>query len=159
MTTEQCEIGGMTGPVAETRTVEFADLLHSEIAEAALSQFIDGHFRDAVLNAVMAVFGLIRKRTELEGDGPGLVGKAFSLDDPYLVLSELETETGRNDQKGFMQILQGAYLGVRNPKAHSLELKPDKIVAAQYLVFASLLARRVANESLAKTVRTDPPSI
>jgi hypothetical protein len=42
-----------------------------------------------------------------------------------------------------MQILVGAYLGIRNPKAHSLnhDLDPEK--AAQYLIFASLLARRI----------------
>ena len=60
-----------------------------------------------------------------------------------LVLTELETESGQNDQKGFMQIFKGAYQGIRNPKAHSLthDLTPEK--AAQYLVFASLLIRRV----------------
>lgn len=42
-----------------------------------------------------------------------------------------------------MQILVGAYLGIRNPKAHSLnhDLDPEK--AAQYLIFSSLLARRI----------------
>jgi uncharacterized protein (TIGR02391 family) len=53
------------------------------------------------------------------------------------------TESGKNDQKGFLQIYQGAFLGVRNPKAHSLAHDLDQIKAAQYLVFASLLARRV----------------
>jgi hypothetical protein len=42
-----------------------------------------------------------------------------------------------------MQILVGTYLGIRNPKAHSLNHDLDAERAAQYLIFASLLARRI----------------
>lgn len=122
--------------------------LHSTIIEHAWPQLKDGHFRDAVLNSIIAVFDLIREKTGLKDDGDKLIGKAFSLDDPYLIFSELDTESGQNDQKGFMQILRGAFQGIRNPKAHTLthDLTFDK--AAQYLIFASLLARRV-DEALA----------
>lgn len=67
----------------------------------------------------------------------------FSLEHPLLILSEVDSDSGRNDQKGFMQIFIGAYQSIRNPKAHSLEHDLDQAKAAQYLVFASLLARRV----------------
>ncbi len=50
-----------------------------------------------------------------------------------------------------MQILSGAYQGIRNTKAHSLEHDLDQVKAAQYLVFASLLARRVSE---AKKIET-----
>ena len=76
-------------------------------------------------------------------DGDKLVGTAFSLEKAQLILSEIKSESGKNDQKGFMQIFSGAYQGIRNPKAHSLEHDLDKTKAAQYLIFASLLARRV----------------
>ncbi len=121
----------------------FEQLLHPVISEHALPQYKDGHLRDAVLNSITAVFDLIRQRTGLSEDGDKLIGKAFSLDKPYLVLSEIETESGKSDQKGFMQIFNGAYLGIRNPKAHSLDHDLNPIKAAQYLVLASLLARRV----------------
>jgi hypothetical protein len=42
-----------------------------------------------------------------------------------------------------MQIFKGAYQGIRNPKAHSLTHDLTAMKAAQYLVFASLLARRI----------------
>ena len=89
------------------------------------------------------IFDHIRKLTKVDADGDSLIGKVFSIADPYIVLSELDTESGQNDQKGFMQIFKGAFQGIRNPKAHSLthDLNPQK--AAQYLVFASLLARRL----------------
>ena len=58
-------------------------------------------------------------------------------------------ESGQNDQKGFMQIYKGAYQGIRNPKAHSLTHDLTEVKAAQYLVFASLLARRIEEAGVA----------
>lgn len=111
--------------------------------EHSYQLYRDDHLREAVLNSVTALFDFIRSRTKLKEDGDRLIGQVFSLDNPLLILTELETESGQNDQKGFMQMFKGAYQGVRNPKAHSLthDLTPEK--AAQYLVLASLLIRRV----------------
>ena len=128
----------------------FEHLLHPAISEHALPQYKDGHLRDAVLNSITAVFYLIRQRTGLDDDGDKLIGKVFSLDKPHLILSEIKTESGRSDQKGFMQIFNGAYQGIRNPKAHSLDHDLTPIKAAQYLVLASLLARRVEEATVVK---------
>lgn len=127
---------------------EFKFLLHPAIIEHALPQYRNGHLRDAVLDSIVAVFDLIRKRTGLTGDGDKLVEAAFSLQRPHLVLSELDTPSGKDDQKGFIQIFKGAFQGIRNPKAHSLSHDLTPLKAAQYLVFASLLARRI-NEAKA----------
>ena len=131
------------------------DLLHPLILRHAYPQFLDEHLRNAVLDAFIAVFDLIRERSGLALDGADLVGKAFSLAEPRLILSELDTESGRNDQKGFIQIFQGAYLGIRNPKAHTLQTDLTIESAAQYLVFASLLARRVEAARLGNFLRFD----
>ncbi len=122
----------------------FENLLHPVIFEHSYHQYQSGHLRDAVLNAFTAVFDLIRERTGIDMDGAKLAGHVFSLKDPRLILSEIKTESGRNDQAGFLQVYQGAYTGIRNPKAHSLQHDLTEEKAAQYLVFASLLARRVA---------------
>lgn len=139
----QAEKHAREGEPAEVQ-VGFEDLLHPVVFEHAYQQYRNGHLRDAVLNAIVAVFDLIRERTGLKIDGQGLVSEAFSLEKPQLIFSELATESGRNDQKGFLQILSGAYIGIRNPKAHSLHHDLDEKKAAQYLVFASLLARRIS---------------
>lgn len=125
------------------KAFEFENLLHPAIAEHAMPKYKDGHLRNAVLDSIIAVFDLIRQRTGLSEDGDELIGKTFSLTKPYLILSEIESESGKNDQKGFMQIFKGVYQGVRNPKAHSLSSDLTQIEAAQYLVLSSLLARRV----------------
>ena len=130
---------------------DFRFLLHPMITEHALPQYDNGYLRDAVLNSIIAVFDLIRQKTGLKEDGDRLIGKAFSLEHPYLILSDIDTESGQNDQKGFMQILNGSFQGIRNPKAHSLTHDLTAIKAAQYLVFASLLARRIDEAKVIKT--------
>jgi hypothetical protein len=82
-------------------------LLHTVIREHAYPQYLDGHWRDAVLNAFIAVFDLIRNRTGLDLDGDALVTRAFSIQRPMLMLSDLRTESGRNDQAGFFANLSG----------------------------------------------------
>jgi uncharacterized protein (TIGR02391 family) len=124
-------------------SIGFEELLHPVIFEHAFQHYANGHYRDAVLNSVVAIFDLMRERTGLDLDGAALATQVLSLEKPHLILSELDTESGRNEQKGFMQILIGTYLGVRNPKAHSLSHDLDAEKAAQYLIFASLLARRI----------------
>lgn len=122
---------------------EAASLLHSTIAKASWAQYRDGHIRDAVLNALLAIGDMLRARTGLKVDGKALAELAFSPNEPYLIVSELMTESGRNDQLGFMQMVSGAFTGIRNVKAHSLKHDLDDTKALQYLVFASLLARRI----------------
>lgn len=121
----------------------FEHLLHPIIVEHAYQLLRNGHLREAVLNSITAVFDFIRTRTGSEEDGDRLIGQVMSPNDPRLILSELGTDSGQNDQRGFMQIFKGAYQGIRNPKAHSLTHDLTEMKAAQYLVFASLLARRV----------------
>jgi uncharacterized protein (TIGR02391 family) len=121
----------------------FEALLHPAVIESSLNQYRNGHLRDAVLNGVIAVFDMIRARTGIEGDGSHLVGQAFGAENGKLIFSDLDSESGKNDQKGFMQIYSGIYAGVRNVKAHTLGHDLDEHKAAQYLVMCSLLARRV----------------
>jgi uncharacterized protein (TIGR02391 family) len=137
----------------DPQQIGFEELLHPIIMEHSYQLFRDGHLREAVLNSITALFDFIRTKSKCTQDGDELIGRVFSLGNPLLILSELDTESGQNDQKGFMQIFKGAYQGIRNPKAHSLthDLTPEK--AVQYLVFASLLARRI-EEAKRATKRT-----
>jgi uncharacterized protein (TIGR02391 family) len=119
-------------------------LLHPMVIEHALHHFDNGHLREAVLNAIMVPYEIMKQRTGIDLDGYALAGQVLGVKAPRLILSDLVTESGRNDQAGFLQILQGAATAIRNVKAHSLghDLHPTK--AAEYLVFASLLARRIS---------------
>jgi len=128
----------------------FENLLHPIIVKSSYQQYCDGHLRNAVCDSITAIFDCIREKTGLDLDGENLISHALSLTDPYIILSELTSESGRNDQKGFIQIFKGAYQGIRNPKAHSLVHNLTEQKAAQYLVLASLLARRIEEAKFPK---------
>ncbi|MCU1311322.1 MAG: hypothetical protein JWO20_2447 [Candidatus Angelobacter sp.] len=157
------DIEGVLDSLLQERASERGDLgfealLHPAIAANSYELYRNGHLRDSVLNSIVAIFDLIRKRTGIDADGSNLINKAFSLTDPYLILSELTTESGQNDQKGFMQIFSGSYQGIRNPKAHTLAHDLTESKAAQYLIFASLLARRVEEATEVKIESRVPAS-
>jgi uncharacterized protein (TIGR02391 family) len=118
-------------------------LLHPYIIQHSYQLFVDKHYRETVFSAFVSLGDLIRERTGLKLDGCKLATKAFSLQDPYLIFSEIESESGQNDQIGFMQIIQGAFIGIRNPKAHSIKHDLTKEETIEYLILASLLVRRI----------------
>jgi len=124
--------------------IGFERLLHPIVQNASMRHYIEGDYRNAVLDAMLALSDLIRQRTGIQADGKALATEAFSLNRPKLIFSELLTESGQNDQKGFMEMIAGAYTGIRNPKAHSLIHDLDETKAAQYLIAISLFVRRVA---------------
>ncbi|KQW43294.1 MULTISPECIES: TIGR02391 family protein [unclassified Roseateles] len=133
-------------PIGAAPTSDFPrieDLLHPEIVAHAVPLFHGGHLRESVLNGVLAVFGMIKARTGLDMDGKELVGQAFGLENGRLIFSDVDSTSGRNDQKGFLLVYEGIFTGVRNVKSHSLAHDLTKEKAAQYLVMLSLLARRV----------------
>ena len=142
-------------PKFDLGLTDIQPLLHSEILKHAYSHYRNGHLREAVLNSIMAISDMIREKTKLEEDGDRLIGKAFSSEKPYLKINDLSNESERNDQAGFIQMLKGAYQGVRNPKAHSLNHDLNELKAAQYLVFASLLARRIEESEVVRTYQKD----
>ena len=124
------------------------DLLEPEIVASSYSQLRDRHLREASLNSVVAVFEVLRTRTGLTGDGADLVGRALSLTSPRLVVGDLSTQTGQDQQKGLIQLLQGVYLAIRNPKAHSLVPDQDERACWQQLVLASFLVRQLRQATL-----------
>lgn len=119
------------------------EVLDPWILEHSFEQYKNKQYRDAVLNAFISLGDLLREKTGVALDGAALAAKALSIKDPQIILSELDSESGRNDQIGFMQIIQGSFTGIRNPKAHSIRHDLDEHKTVQYLVLASLLARRI----------------
>ena len=132
-------------------SVSYDGLLHPVIRDIAMTHLESGNYRNAILDAVTGLFDMLRARTRLDLDGDNLCNAAFSPHRPILIFSNLEGESGHNDQRGFMDLFKGVYRGVRNPKAHSLAHDLNETKAGQYLVFLSLLARRLDEAKLVET--------
>ncbi|WP_080311114.1 TIGR02391 family protein [Burkholderia pseudomallei] len=117
-------------------------LIHPRIRHLAQPRFESGFHGDAVeccfkeVNDVVKQY--VRGKTGKELDGSGLMTLAFSPTNPVIVLDNLDTETGRAIQQGYMQIFAGSMTGIRNPKAHG-NLHPDASKALHLICLASLL--------------------
>ena len=67
-----------------------------------------------------------------------LMNTAVSVHKPVIALTALESDTDKNIQQGYMQIMTGTMIGIRNPGAHG-NLNPDSTTALHLICLASLL--------------------
>ena len=124
----------------------FWDLLHPRIVEISKSRFESAHYADSVeatlkeINSIVKT--LVKEKINKEFDGADLMDRAFSLQNPIIKLDDLSTETGKDIQKGYMQIFAGTMTGIRNPKAHG-NVIIDYKRAIHFLFLASLLMYKI----------------
>lgn len=136
------EIGFEEPPRSQT---SFWNDIHPSITRVAQARYEATHFADCVEAAFKEINSLVkehvRRRTGTELDGASLMNKAFSPNNPLILLDDLSTESGRGSQQGYMQIYAGAMSGIRNPKAHA-NIVINDARARHFLYLASLLAYR-----------------
>lgn len=121
-------------------------LLHPAIREIARPRFDAEHYADAVEAAFKhfnaRVKACVPSSARGDADGAPLMERVFSQRKPLIVLSTLDTQSGRDEQMGYMKMFAGAMSGVRNPKAHdNVEITPER--ALHHLVVASLFCFRL----------------
>ncbi len=130
-------------PDAQIR-VAFQNLnLHPAIATASTDTYRGGHYREAVLNASIALVNQVKQKSgQHSGDGSGLMSNVFSANKPTLAFNELRDQTDKDEQEGLMHLFMGAVLALRNPRAHALfDDSPE--LALDYIAFLSMLAKRL----------------
>jgi len=126
--------------------------IHPEIRVVCAKQFGDGHYREAILNAGIALIDYVKQRagnpTDKQGkalDNTPLMQRVFGGDAPILKVNDLRDATDRDEQQGMMFLFSGATMGLRNPRAHSLD--PDTAeYAVEAIAFISFL-RKVAESA------------
>lgn len=104
--------------------------LQSEISPelwATISQSYQArHYSNTITDAVHYLSELIREKAGVDGDGSSLIGQAFGGDNPKLQINRLQTESEKNEQKGFQELLRGIYTGIRNPRSHGHRIDTPK---------------------------------
>jgi len=128
---------------AREMTFNFSDL-HPKIKKVSSKLFKNRHYAQAILEAYKAVVNQVKDISGVtDRDGKPLMEHVFSLNNPKIKLNNLETNSNKDEQLGFMLLYSGAALGIRNPKAHDNIVQNDSIKTFEYLAFASLLLRRL----------------
>lgn len=115
--------------------------IHPRLLHACGKQFADGHYRDAILAAGIALVQYVKERSASALDGTALMTSVFSVNNPILAFSDLKDQSDKDEQQGLMHLFAGAVLALRNPRAHSLT--PD---TAEYAVEAISLISFLAKQ-------------
>lgn len=114
-------------------------LLHPGVQVVAQGRFEAGHYADAVEAALkelaVTVRTIVQQRGGPELDGVPLMQKAFSPNAPIIILADLSTQSGRDMQRGFMEMFAGAMAAIRNPKAHgNVRISPERGIHLLFVV-------------------------
>lgn len=131
------------------------DLLRQEIVDACYDLYEKGYYRESMVNSILCLFDMIREESGLQNDGSALIGQAFSIEKPRLILADLQSESGRNVQKGIIQILNGYYQAYRNVASHSLSVGFKKEDAFSVLITVSYFFDKIVNAEKAIFLRYD----
>jgi uncharacterized protein (TIGR02391 family) len=130
-------------PVARVRGALDVMDLHPRIAAVSVDLFRDGHYRNAVLDASVALVNFVKEKSRRHDlDGTDLMRKVFSKNNPILAFNNLGDQSELDEQEGLMHLFEGAVLALRNPRAH--ELSPDSPEEAlEFIGLLSLLAKQL----------------
>jgi uncharacterized protein (TIGR02391 family) len=116
----------------------------SDLATVARSPFEDGYYAYAVEEAAKYINNLVKDRSgEKNRDGPSLMSHVFSPGKPILRVNDLKTQSKKDQQQGYMQLLQGLMTGIRNPRAHEHQYLDEPDVALEMLALCNHLVRVV----------------
>lgn len=123
---------------------DFWTLIHPQIKRVSKALFDGGHYANAAEDAfieindrVKKIYAIIKPNTPIP-DGDSAMTTVFSPNNPLIVFDDINTDTGKNVQKGYMQMFAGAISALRNPKAHA-NIKIDEDEARRRLIYASML--------------------
>ena len=122
--------------------------VHGDVLRYCNAEILANNYFHAVFEAMKSITAKIRTLSSLTGDGSELVDQAFSLGKtktPLLAINALNTETLEGEQKGFVNLLKGAYGVVRNPLAHNPKIEWDMSEqdALDVLTMISLIHRKL----------------
>ena len=130
-------------------TTEELGLFDSLVTDRSLRHtcrklFADGHYAIAVEKAFVCLDNMVKAKSGFTAkDGADLMRAAFSASSPRLYLNSFQSESDRNEQRGYMDLYAGAMTGVRNPRAHEYDMKDDPQIALELLVLANHLIRKL----------------
>lgn len=128
----------------------FLTSLHTRIYKVVEKPFLNKEYATSIENAFKEIeyrlIVLYRKHKNVDDNGVSLMRKIFNTENSknqrLLIFEDLNTESGKNVQEGYMQIFAGAMQGIRNPKAHE-NMSATKESAIERIILASMLMRKI----------------
>ncbi len=128
--------------------------VHPEVLRFCSAEWLADDYFHAVQEAVKSVMDKLRKRTELTTDGSELVNFVLGGEAPVLAINPRRTKSEKDEQKGFVNLLNGAYGMFRNPTSHEARIHwpMTQQDAEDIMSMVSLLHRRLDSATMPKRV-------
>ena len=98
--------------------MDLKSLIRPQLWNELSNSYLAENYRTSILDAMRYLTQIIREKSGLDSDGIPLVGQAFGGDEPKLRLNKLQTQSEKDEQKGFQFIVSGLYSAIRNPRTH-----------------------------------------
>lgn len=124
-------------------------LIHQRVQKVAKQLYLDNHYADAVEDAfkeiafrVRKLFLIVRPNQQPPTGDYTLMTTVFSENNPIIQFCEMNDDTGKNIQRGYMNMLSGAMAGIRNPNAHANQTLSSE-EAMRKLMYASMLMFKI----------------
>jgi uncharacterized protein (TIGR02391 family) len=120
---------------------------HDRIFMYCKEELLAENYFHAVLESAKSVFERMREISELDLEGYKLIDATISSDSPMIIINNFTSESERNEQTGFANLLKGFYSMFRNPTAHSPKIKWEmkECDALDIMSLASYFHRRLDN--------------
>jgi uncharacterized protein (TIGR02391 family) len=125
------------------------DIVHPKIKKLCYDYFQNGQYSEAVRAVFIELNDIVKQeyRKQKNGeelDGDKLMRFVFSPNSPIFKLADINTESGKNIQQGYMEIFAGSMKGIRNPLAHK-NFEIDDVEAFEKIILASHLLKKFEN--------------
>ncbi len=118
--------------------------LDPKIINASKKLFDDKHYSQAIFEAIKTLEKESKDKSGIKDRiGVDLVNHVFNKENPIIKIVDGKEQENVDEREGFRFLYMGAFLGIKNPKSHSIQHldEPDK--ALEYLSFISLLMKRL----------------
>lgn len=131
-------------PVVEaSETLTVAVELHPMVVAVAAERYNNGFYLDAVRSAFQAVEHRVASLVGVNEVGERLMGIAFGKPVPKITVTRSTGGSLESEQTGMQFLFKGAMGALRNPRMHGPDKQDDRDEAAEMLVIASFLMRRL----------------
>lgn len=145
--------------VGNQEKTDIWQLVHPRIISVSKKLFEDGHYANAAADAFIEINDRVKKLfTKVKPneikipDGQSLMTTVFSENKPLIEFCDQTTESGKNTQKGYMQMLAGALAALRNPRVHAnVSISAEE--AMRELIFASILMYKIDEAVLYSNIK------
>ena len=118
------------------------------LRDASRKRFIDENYTDAIVAAYKCLNNAVKRMSGVsDKDGADLMRTVFSAKAPILRFNKLPSTSAENEQQGYMHLFEGAMIGIRNPRAHEIDVDDTADEALRLLAFANHLMKKIDQAS------------